>query len=142
MAKPIYPCLWFETQAKAAAEFYCSVFPNSKILDESPIVVNFVLNGTHFMALNDKRPSQDFNESVSFVISCDDQKEIDYYWDKLTANGGKESMCGWCRDKFGISWQVVPAILGDLMSDPARAQRVIAAFLKMKKFDIQKIINA
>jgi len=142
MAKPIYPCLWFETQAKAAAEFYCSVFPNSKILDASPIVINFELNGTHFMALNDKRPSQAFNESVSFVISCDDQKEIDYYWDNLTANGGKESMCSWCRDKFGISWQVVPAILGELMTDPVRAQRVIAAFLKMKKFDIQKIINA
>jgi len=142
MAKQIYPCLWFEKEAKEAAEFYCWVFPNSKILNESPIVVNFELNGKHFMALNDKRPMQQFNESVSFVIPCDDQKEIDYYWNELTADGGKESMCGWCSDKFGISWQVVPAILGELMSDPQRAQRVIAAFLKMKKFDIEKLLNA
>ena len=142
MAKQIYPCLWFEKEAKEAAEFYCRVFPNSKILNESPIVVNFELNGKHFMALNDKRPMQQFNESVSFVIPCDDQKEIDYYWNELTADGGKESMCGWCSDKFGISWQVVPAILGELMSDPQRVQRVIAAFLKMKKFDIEKLLNA
>jgi len=142
MARPIYPCLWFQHEAKAAADFYCFVFPNSRILNESPIVVNFELNGRPFMALNDKRPPQDFNESVSFVISCDDQQEIDYYWNKFTANGGKESMCGWCKDKFGISWQVVPTILGDLMSDPAKAPRVIAAFLKMKKFDIERLKNA
>jgi predicted 3-demethylubiquinone-9 3-methyltransferase (glyoxalase superfamily) len=142
MAKSIYPCLWFRSEAKAAADFYCSVFPNSKILNESPIVVNFELNGKHFMALNDKRPPQEFNESVSFVIPCDDQREIDHYWGKLTSNGGQESMCGWCKDKFGISWQVVPVILGELMSDPSRAPRVISAFLKMKKFDIEKLKNA
>jgi predicted 3-demethylubiquinone-9 3-methyltransferase (glyoxalase superfamily) len=142
MAKSIYPCLWFRNEAKAAADFYCSIFPNSKILNESPIVVNFELNGKHFMALNDKRPPQEFNESVSFVIPCEDQREIDYYWEKFTSSGGQESMCGWCKDKFGISWQVVPVILGELMSDPARAPRVISAFLKMKKFDIEKLKNA
>ena len=142
MAKQIYPCLWFEKEAKAAAEFYCSVFPNSKILNQSPMVVNFELNGKHFMALNEKRGAHPFNEAVSFVITCEDQKEIDYYWEKLTADGGKENMCGWCSDKFGISWQVIPSILGQLMSDPSKAQRVVTAFLKMKKFDIEKLKNA
>jgi predicted 3-demethylubiquinone-9 3-methyltransferase (glyoxalase superfamily) len=142
MARSIYPCLWFHHEAQTAAEFYCSFFPNSKIINASPIVVNFELNGKHFMALNDKRPPQEFNESVSFVIPCEDQQEIDYYWNKLTADGGQESMCGWCKDKFGISWQVVPVILGELMSDSSRAPRVISAFLKMKKFDIEKLINA
>lgn len=94
------------------------------------------------MALNDRRPPHQFNESVSFVIPCKDQTEIDYYWEKLTTDGGKESMCGWCTDKFGISWQVVPDILGELMSDPAKAQRVVAAFMKMKKFDIETLKNA
>jgi predicted 3-demethylubiquinone-9 3-methyltransferase (glyoxalase superfamily) len=142
MAKQIYPCLWFESQAKAAAEFYCKIFPGSRILNESPIVINFELNGKHFMALNDRRPPHQFNEAISFVIPCDDQREIDYYWSALTANGGKESMCGWCTDKFGVSWQVVPTILGELMSDPAKAGRVVAAFLQMKKFDIEKLKNA
>ena len=142
MAKQIYPCLWFEKQAKEAAEFYCKVFPNSKILDESPIVVNVELNGRHFMALNDRRPPHHFNEAVSFVIPCESQQEIDHYWEQLTSGGGKESMCGWCTDKFGVSWQVVPTILGELMSDPTRSQRVVAAFLKMKKFDIEKLQNA
>ena len=142
MPKPIYPCLWFEKQAKEAATFYCDIFPNSKILNESPIVVNFELNGRQFMALNTKSPQLAFNESLSLVIPCEDQKEIDHYWSKLTADGGKESMCGWCTDKFGVSWQVVPIILGELMSDPQRAQRVMAAFLQMKKFDIEKLVNA
>jgi predicted 3-demethylubiquinone-9 3-methyltransferase (glyoxalase superfamily) len=142
MAKPIYPCLWFDNQAKEAATFYCSVFPNSKILSESPIVVNFELNGRPFIALNDRRPPNHFNEAISFVIPCENQQEIDYFWEKLTAEGGKESMCGWCSDKYGVSWQVIPAILGELMSDPERSGRVVAAFLKMKKFDIEKLIKA
>jgi predicted 3-demethylubiquinone-9 3-methyltransferase (glyoxalase superfamily) len=142
MAKEIYTCLWFNKEAKEAALFYCSVFPNSSIINESPIVVNFSLNGKKFMALNDKGPQHTFNESVSFVITCDDQEEIDYYWNKLTADGGKESMCGWCADKFGVSWQVVPSILGELMSQPDKVQRVVQAFMKMKKFDIEKLINA
>ena len=140
MSQAIYPCLWFETQAKEAAEYYCGIFPNSKIIDASPIVVNVELNGRHIMLLNSK-PQLPFNESFSFVIPCDDQKEIDYYWEKFTANGGKESMCGWCSDKFGISWQVIPSILGELMNNPAKAQKVMEAFLKMKKFDIATLLN-
>jgi predicted 3-demethylubiquinone-9 3-methyltransferase (glyoxalase superfamily) len=83
-----------------------------------------------------------FNEAVSFVISCNDQEEIDYYWNNLIANGGSEGNCGWCKDKYGLSWQVVPAILGELMSNPDKGQRVIQAFLKMKKFDIEILKNA
>jgi len=142
MKNQIYPCLWFDGQAKAAADFYCKVFPNSKIFSASPIVVNFELNGQKFMALNDRRPPNHFNEAVSFVITCEDQKEIDYYWNKLTSNGGAESMCGWCMDKFGVSWQVIPTILGHLMSNPEKGQRVVQAFLKMKKINIEKLKQA
>ena len=141
MTKPLYPCLWFDNQARAAADFYCTIFPNSKIVADNGLVVNFELNGAFFMGLNGG-PKFHFNESISFVISCKDQAEIDYYWDKLTADGGEESMCGWCKDKFGLSWQVVPANLGELMSDPARAPRVIAAFMTMRKFDIETLLNA
>lgn len=142
MAKPIYTCLWFTNDAQEAADYYCSVFPNSKILSSSPIVVNFELNGRHFMALNGRRDPNQFNEAVSFVVSCKDQNEIDHYWNRFTKDGGKESQCGWCSDKYGISWQVIPDILGELMSDPSRSQRVVAAFLKMKKFDIETLKNA
>jgi predicted 3-demethylubiquinone-9 3-methyltransferase (glyoxalase superfamily) len=142
MAKSIYPCLWFENNAKAAADFYCSVFPNSKILNESPIVVNWEIDGRKFMGLNGGTSKHKFNDSFSFVIPCEDQNEIEYYWEKLTTNGGKEGMCGWCVDKFGVSWQVVPTILGELMSDPSRSQRVVQTFLKMKKFDIEALKNA
>jgi predicted 3-demethylubiquinone-9 3-methyltransferase (glyoxalase superfamily) len=141
MTKPIYPCLWLDGQAKAAAEFYCSVFENGKIISENPIVVIFEINGSKFMALNGG-PEYALTEGVSFVIDCETQGEIDYYWEKLTADGGKESMCGWLKDKFGVSWQVVPSILGSLMSDPEKGQRVVQAFLKMKKFDIEKLKRA
>ena len=140
MKNPIYPCLWFDGQAKAAADFYCSVFKNSKVLNESPIVVNFELNGRKFMGLNGG-PKFKFNESVSFVVECETQEEIDHYWNLLT-KGGEESMCGWLKDKFGVSWQIIPAILGKLMSDPSRSQRVIDAFLKMRKFDIETLLKA
>ena len=142
MTREIYPCLWFKNEAKTAAEFYCSVFPNSRILDENPIVVNWEINGKRFMGLNDAQPGNPFNESVSFVITCENQEEIDYYWNKFTTNGGSESMCGWCKDKFGISWQVVPAILEQLMSDPVKAPQVVQAFLKMRKFDIDQLLKA
>jgi len=141
MSKQLYPCLWFDGQAKAAADFYCSIFPNSKILDASPMVVNWEANGEKFMGLNGG-PHFKFNEAVSFVISCENQKEIDHYWSKLTADGGMESNCGWCKDKFGVSWQVVPSILGKLMADPEKGPRVMQAFMKMKKFDIEKLLNA
>jgi len=144
MAKQIYPCLWFEKQAKEAAEFYCKVFPNSKILDESPIVVNVELNGRHFMALNDRRPPHHFNEAVSFVIPCESQQEIDHYWEHLTSGGGKESMCGWCTDKFGVSWQIVPTALSKMFSDPdaQKSQRVMKAMLQMKKIDLPALQKA
>ncbi len=279
MINPIYPCLWFDGQAKVAADFYCSIFKNSKVVSENPLVVIFELNGKKFMGLNggpmfkftpaisifvtlktidetnevwnkimdggkalipiDKQPwserygwAQDkfgmtwqisivnspdnkpqlrpsflftnnqfgraeeavkfyssvfdksssdlmmhypkedkanagkvmysefklnqydliamdgpgvheytFNEAVSFVVECETQKEIDFFWNKLT-EGGEESMCGWLKDKFGVSWQIVPAILGKLMGDPERSQRVIQAFLKMKKFDIEALEHA
>ena len=140
MTHQIYPCLWFDGQAKAAAEFYCSVFKNSKILNDSPMVVTFELNGTKFMGLNGG-PQFKFNEAVSFVVNCEDQDEIDYYWEKLT-EGGAESMCGWLKDKFGVSWQIVPAILGKLMSEPGKAERVVKAFMSMKKLDIETLKNA
>jgi predicted 3-demethylubiquinone-9 3-methyltransferase (glyoxalase superfamily) len=141
MTQPLYPCLWFDGRAREAADFYCSIFPNSKIIHDSGMVVNFELNGQFFMGLNGG-PSFQFNEAVSFVIPCKDQEEIDRYWNRLIADGGKEGMCGWCKDKFGLSWQVVPTILGELMSNPESGQRVAQAFMKMKKFDIEALKNA
>lgn len=278
MNNTIYPCLWFDGNAKEAAEFYCSVFRNSKIVDEIPLVVNFDLNGIRIMGLNggpmfkfnpsislfvycesidetnlvwdklieggtemmpiDKYPWSErygwlqdkfgftwqisvadsdeaklkitpamlftgerfgraeeainfyssvfdnsstdllmhyeendpnegkvlysefnlnryniiamdgpgvheytFNEAVSFTVSCQTQEEIDYYWNRLS-EGGSEWQCGWLKDKFGVSWQIVPEILGTLMSDPSKSERVINAFMQMKKFDIEKLVNA
>lgn len=136
MKNDIFPCLWFDGQAKAAAEFYCSVFENSRILSETPMVVSFELNGKRFMGLNGG-PHFKFNEAVSFVVNCETQEEIDYYWDKLTADGGKESKCGWLEDKFGLSWQIVPSNIGDLIADPVRGERVMKEVLKMKKLDMR-----
>ena len=141
MTREIYPCLWFNTEAGEAAEYYCSIFENSKILSSNPIVTMFELNGKTFMALNGG-PNFKFNEAVSFVVNCKDQQEIDHYWNSLTANGGAESMCGWCKDKYGVSWQIVPEILGTLMSDKDKGPNVMQAFLKMKKFDIEALILA
>jgi predicted 3-demethylubiquinone-9 3-methyltransferase (glyoxalase superfamily) len=141
MKKQLYPCLWFDGQARTAADFYCTIFPNSKIINDSGMVVNFELNGQFLMGLNGGDNYQ-FNEAVSFVIPCKDQAEIDHYWYKLIADGGKEGKCGWCKDKFGLSWQVVPAILGELMSNPQNGQRVVQAFMKMRKFDIEALRNA
>lgn len=140
MTNPIYPCLWFNGQAKEAAAFYCSIFPNARITQENPMVVIFEINDTRFMGLNGG-PKFPFTEAVSFVVNCDTQEEIDYYWEKLT-EGGEESMCGWLKDKFGLSWQIVPSMLGELVSDPERGQRVIEAFFKMRKFDIPTLLNA
>ncbi|MBA3829396.1 MAG: VOC family protein [Taibaiella sp.] len=141
MNKQMYPCLWFDGQAREAADFYCTIFPDSRIIIDSGMVVTFELNGQLFMGLNGGDNFK-FNEAVSFVISCKDQEEIDHYWYKLIADGGKESRCGWCKDKFGLSWQVVPAILGELMSDKEKAPRVMQAFMKMQKFDIAALQNA
>jgi predicted 3-demethylubiquinone-9 3-methyltransferase (glyoxalase superfamily) len=140
MTNSMYPCLWFDGQAKAAADYYCSIFKSSKITAENPIVVNFELMGNKFMALNGG-PKYKFSPATSFVIECQTQEEIDYYWEKLGA-GGRYDQCGWLDDKFGVSWQVVPAVLGKLMSDPEKSGRVIEAFMKMSKFDIKTLVEA
>src|SRR5688572_23964205 len=132
MKNEIFPCLWFDGQAKAAAEFYCSIFKHAKILSDSPMVVTFELNGRKFMGLNGG-PQFKFTEAVSFVLNCDSQEEIDYYWNALTADGGEESMCGWLKDRFGLSWQVVPSNIGKLMSDPVKAERVAKVLFTMRK---------
>jgi predicted 3-demethylubiquinone-9 3-methyltransferase (glyoxalase superfamily) len=150
----ITPFLWFDNQAEEAAQLYTSIFKNSKILnvsrygDAGPgpkgsvMVVNFQLEGQQFTALNGG-PLFKFSEAFSFVVNCENQQEIDHYWTKLTANGGKESQCGWLKDKFGFSWQIVPAALGKLMSgDPQKANRVMQALLQMKKLDIATLEEA
>ena len=141
MTDQIYPCLWFDGQAQAAAEYYCSVFKNSRIIADNQMVVTFELNGNKFMGLNGG-PQFKFNESISFVIDCETQVEIDHYWNSLIADGGKEGNCGWLKDKFGVSWQIVPIVLLKLLNDPTRAQRVMAAYMKMKKCDIETLLNA
>lgn len=140
MTNQIYPCLWFDGQAQAAAKFYCSIFKNSKITADNQMVVTFELNGKKFMGLNGG-PQYKFSPAVSFVIDCETQEQIDYYWEKL-GEGGTYNQCGWLDDKFGVSWQVVPTILPELLSYPDRAQNVIAAYMKMKKFDIKTLENA
>jgi predicted 3-demethylubiquinone-9 3-methyltransferase (glyoxalase superfamily) len=151
----ITPFLWFDTQAEEAARFYASVFPNSKIgkvtrySDAGPgpagsvMTVEFTLDGKPFVALN-AGPVFKFNEAVSFVIDCRSQKEVDEYWTKLTSGGGQESQCGWLKDKFGLSWQVVPRQLTELLADPdkGRAKRVMQTMLKMKKIDVAALEKA
>jgi len=149
----ITPFLWFDNNAEEAANFYVSVFKNSKILsvsrygDAGPgpkgavMVVSFQLDGQQFTALNGG-PLFKFSEAFSFVVSCENQEEIDYYWNKLTSNGGQESQCGWLKDKFGFSWQIVPTALGKLMSDPTKANRVMQSLLQMKKLDIATLEDA
>jgi len=140
MKKQIYPCLWFDGQAKEAATFYCNLFENAKIIDDNPLVCRWEINGMIFMGLNGG-PKFKFTEAVSFVVECESQAEIDKYWNTLTSDGGEESNCGWCRDKFGLSWQIVPSILPKLMGIPDKREAVMNAFLKMKKFDIQTLLN-
>jgi predicted 3-demethylubiquinone-9 3-methyltransferase (glyoxalase superfamily) len=147
----ITPHLWFDKEAREAAEFYVSVFPNSKIhsvvrLPDTPSgnaeVISFELNGEPFMAIS-AGPLFKFNESISFMIICDDQKEIDYYWEKLSARPESEQ-CGWLKDKYGLSWQVTPARLGEMMTKgkPEQVSRVTQAFLKMKKFEVEPLEKA
>lgn len=134
MKLSLYPCLWVDNQAPQLAEFYCSVFPNSKILSSNPMATVFELDGNRIMSLNGNTQSI-FNESTSMVITCETQDEIDHFWSKLT-DGGSEGRCGWLTDKYGFSWQVIPSILGSLMSDPVKAPKTMYAFMQMKKFDI------
>lgn len=140
MKNEIYLCLWFDGNAKEAADFYCSIFENSKITSANPMVVMFELNGKKIMGLNGG-PQFKFNGSTSIVVNCDSQEEIDYFWSKLT-DCGEEGNCGWLKDKFGFSWQIVPTILNKLLSNPEKSQRVVQAFMQMKKFDIDTLINA
>lgn len=151
----ITPWLWFDGQAEEAAELYVSVFPHSKITDRtrfgaglpqpegSVMTVSFVLDGREFVGLNGG-PQFPFTEAVSFQIACGSQQEVDDYWTKLTADGGEESMCGWLKDRFGVSWQVVPDGLGELLGDPdpGRAQRALQAMLGMRKLDLAEMRRA
>ena len=138
MVKSIYPCLWFNGNAKEAAEYYCHIFQESRMLETTELVVRFELKGQRFMGLNGG-PMFAFNEAVSFVIECDDQGEIDYYWHKLSS-GGATSQCGWLKDKFGVSWQVVPSILASLMANPETAPQTLKRFMNMTKFDIAQLL--
>ena len=145
----ITPNLWFDQQSMEAAEFYVSIFPDSEITHVSHygeagpreagmvLTVDFTLDGQPYTAINGG-PQFTFDEAISLCINCADQVEVDYYWDKLTADGGEESQCGWLKDKFGLSWQVTPAGFEEVMNDPdpARAQRAMKAMYGMKKLDL------
>ncbi len=151
-------CLWYDSQAEDAAKHYTSIFKNSGIghitrygkegfefhgkPEGTAMTVAFRLDGQEFVALN-AGPQFKFNEAISLIINCENQEEIDHYWNKLT-EGGEEGPCGWLKDKFGVSWQVVPIQLLEMLKDPdtKKTQRVTAAFLKMKKFDIGKLREA
>ena len=147
----ITPCLWFDTEGEEAAQFYTSVFPSSKIVDiarygsagprpeGSVMTVSFELNGKPFIALNGG-PDLTFNEAVSFEVLCEDQEEVDHYWETL-GEGGEEGPCGWLKDRFGLSWQVVPTRLKDMISDPdpRKAQAAMGCMLGMKKIVLSEL---
>jgi predicted 3-demethylubiquinone-9 3-methyltransferase (glyoxalase superfamily) len=150
----ITPFLWFDSNAEEAAHFYVSVFKNSKVKQitrytgEEPsgqkgsvMTVSFELDGQEFVALNGG-PQFKFTEAVSFVVNCETQEEIDYYWEKLSTGGGEEVQCGWLTDKYGLSWQVVPAKIREWARDPAGFQRVMHAVMQMKKLDIATLERA
>jgi len=154
MKHAIVPNLWFDTEAEEAAEFYTSLFPNSRIVnvshytDAGPrpagevMTVDFELNGQGFTAINGG-PEFKLDEAVSFLITADDQEELDHYWERLT-DGGEEGPCGWCKDRFGLSWQVVPAGMAELFADPdqVRVERAMRAMLQMRKLDIGALRDA
>ena len=151
--KGITTCLWFDNQAEAAARFYTSVFKHSKLGSitkygdagsqasgrpkGSTMTVEFELAGQKFLGLNGG-PEFKFSEAISFVVNCEDQKEVDDYWTKLTSGGGSESVCGWLKDRFGLSWQVTPTVLNEMLTDedPEKAERVMAALMHMRKIDL------
>lgn len=145
----VTPFLWFETEAEDAMNFYASIFPRARVLSVNRaqgrvIGVEFELEGQKFMALNG-RPHFTFNEAVSFFVACATQQEIDDLWQKLTADGGAPGRCGWLKDKFGVSWQIIPDALGRLMGgggDPVRSKRVVDALLQMEKLDIRLLQQA
>jgi predicted 3-demethylubiquinone-9 3-methyltransferase (glyoxalase superfamily) len=139
----ITPFLWFDTNAQEAVQFYASIFKNSKIIQLSPMVSTFELDGLRLMALNGG-PTFKFTEAVSFYVSCETQEEVDYFWTALLRDGGKESQCGWLKDKFGLSWQIVPVILAVLLSGPdkKKSENVLQAMLKMIKLDVEGLKKA
>ena len=152
LKQTIVPHLWYDKEAKEAAQFYTSIFADSRITNITTIsdtpsgtvdIVSFELLGQEFMAMS-AGPLFKFNESISFMVNCDTQEEIDYYWEKLTADGGEEGQCGWLKDKYGLSWQIVPANMGEMMDakDPEAMARVTQAFLKMTKFDLAELQRA
>ena len=144
----ITPFLWFDTQAEEAMNFYASTFKRSKVISVNRaqgrvISVDFELEGQRFMALNAGPPFK-FNEAVSFFVGCETQQEIDELWAKLTADGGAPGRCGWLKDKFGLSWQIIPNALGEMLGDkdPAKAKRAMDAMLQMNKLDVAKLRSA
>ena len=151
----ITPWLWFDTEGEEAANFYTSVFKNSKVLEVTRygeagprpagtvMTVSFVLDGQEFVALNGG-PDFKFNEAVSFMVNCETQEEVDEYWAKLTADGGEPGPCGWLKDKYGLSWQIVPSALNELLNDPdpGRSQRAMKAMLQMSKIEIEALRKA
>jgi len=146
----ITPFLWFNGTVDEAIAFYTTVFKNSEIknimkgADGKAFTGTFVLEGQEFMALNGG-PQFTFNEAVSFFVKCETQEEVDYYWNALTADGGQESMCGWLKDKFGLSWQIIPNTLGELLwggGDQQKSERVMQAMMQMKKIDIAALKEA
>ena len=148
----ITPNLWFDTEAKEAAEYYVSIFPNSKINNVSyyseagpreagmVLTVDFELDGQRYTAINGG-PEFSFTEAISLLINCKDQQEVDYYWDKLTA-GGEEVQCGWLKDRYGLSWQVVPEGMEEALSDPDRGATAMKAMFGMKKIDVAELRRA
>ncbi|WP_131787186.1 VOC family protein [Protofrankia symbiont of Coriaria ruscifolia] len=148
------PCLWFDTQAEEAAQFYASIFPSSTIVDVTHygpggprpegmvMTVTFVLDGQEYVALNGG-PEFTFSEAISFQVSCTSQAEVDEYWSRLT-DGGEEGPCGWLKDRYGLSWQIVPTALRELLTDPdpGRSQRAMRAMLQMKKIDVTELRRA
>jgi predicted 3-demethylubiquinone-9 3-methyltransferase (glyoxalase superfamily) len=139
----ITPFLWFDDNAQEAAEFYVSLFKNSKITSSNPMFVSFVLDGQEFSALNGG-PQYKFTEAISLFVTCEDQDEVDKYWEALTADGGEESQCGWLKDKYGLSWQIIPKRLSELLGDEDRekAGRVMQAMLQMKKIIVADLEKA
>ena len=139
----ITPFLWFDNNVPAAVAFYKSVFPNAKVETVNDFMATFELEGQRFNALNGG-PQYRFNEAVSFFISVETQEEVDYFWNKLTADGGEESRCGWLKDKFGLSWQIVPRVMIELLrdKDPVKSQRVMQAMMQMTKIDIAALQRA
>ncbi|HLE89743.1 MAG TPA: VOC family protein [Anaerolineales bacterium] len=147
--KKITPFLWFDNQAEEAMNYYVSIFNNSKVIGVTPgpngiaMSVTFELDGQEFMALN-AGPQFKFNEAISFFVDCETQEEVDELWAKLTADGGEESMCGWLKDKYGLSWQIIPSALGEMLGDkdPDKANRVMQAMLKMNKINVAALKQA